>query len=159
MATALTREELQEQQRRLTVYQDRYDQALMPWGRRAPEPTLTESPGRYRRRVLSHAQLFLPENDQWRNVDCNDLGSDALPVAESQIIGALASAAQRPASIANSAAGRPDSIQPGIRVVEHHDVNGLKMRTFHGEHHFTKFMGRPGRRARIRTGFGAPGWW
>jgi len=61
MATALTREELQEQQRRLTVYQDRYDQALMPWGRRAPEPTLTESPGRYRRRVLSHAQLVPSE--------------------------------------------------------------------------------------------------
>ena len=64
MATALTREELQEQQRRLTVYQDRYDQVLMPWGRKAPEPALTETPGRYRRKVLSHAQLFLPENDQ-----------------------------------------------------------------------------------------------
>jgi hypothetical protein len=146
MAQALTSAELQEQQHRLTVYQDRYDQVLQPWGRKAPEPTLTESPGHYRRKVLSHAQLFLPDNDQWRKVDVNDLGSDALHVAEQQILDALKFAAQRPASVAMSAAGRPDSIQPGIRMVEHHDVNGLKMRTFHGEHHFTKFMGRPGRR-------------
>jgi hypothetical protein len=147
MASALTREELQEQQRRLTVYQDRYDQVLQPWGRKAPEPTLTESPGHYRRKVLAHAQLFLPENDQWRGVDVNDLGSDALPVAEQQILGALRSAAQQPASIANSAAGRPDSIHPGIRMVEHHDSNGLKMRTFHGES-FVKYFGRPCRRVK-----------
>src|SRR6516165_12556141 len=110
MATALTREELQEQQRRLTVYQDRYDQVLQPWGRKAPEPTLTESPGHYRRKVLSHAQLFLPENDQWRGVDVNDLGSDALVVAEQQSLGALRAAQRTPASVASSAAGRPDSI-------------------------------------------------
>jgi hypothetical protein len=145
MATAMTSEQLQEQQRRLTVYQDRYDQVLQPWGRKAPEPTLTESPGHYRRKVLSHAQLFLPENDQWRGVDVNDIGSDALPVVEQQILNALRSAQQRPASIANSAAGRPDSIQPGIRVVEHHDGNGLTMRTFHGEW-FGKMFTRPGRR-------------
>jgi hypothetical protein len=80
-------------------------------------------------------------------------------VAEQQILGALRNAHQNPRSVASSAAGRPDSIQPGIRMVEHHDANGLKMRTFHGEHHFTKFMGRINRRAKIRTSFGAPGWW
>jgi hypothetical protein len=147
MAQAMTREELQEQQRRLTVYQDRYDQALLPWGRKAPEPVLTESPGRYRRRVLSHTQLYLPENDQWRNVDVGDLGSDALAVAESQILGALKSAAQHPASVAMSAAGRPDSLQPGIRMVEHHDANGLKQRTFHGES-FVRYFTRPCRRVK-----------
>src|SRR6516164_7005853 len=110
MATPMTKEELQEQQRRLTVYQDRYDSVLQPWGRKAPEPTLTESPGHYRRKVLSHAQLLLPENDQWRAVDVNDLNSDALVVAERQILGALQAAQRTPALIANSAAGRPDTI-------------------------------------------------
>jgi hypothetical protein len=147
MATPMTKEELQEQQRRLTVYQDRYDSVLQPWGRKAPEPTLTESPGHYRRKVLSHAQLLLPENDQWRAVDVNDLNSDALVVAEKQILSALRSAQQHPASVASSAAGRPDSIQPGIRVVEHHDGNGLKMRTFHGEW-FGKMFSRPCRRVK-----------
>jgi hypothetical protein len=150
MATAMTREELQEQQRRLTVYQDRYDQVLLPWGRKAPEPVLTETPGHYRRKALTHSQLFLPENDQWRNVDVNDLNTDALVVAEQQILNALTSAAQHPASIANSAAGRPDSIQPGLRVVEHHDVNGLKMRTFHGES-FVRYFTRPCRRVKWGT--------
>jgi hypothetical protein len=108
MAQAMTREELQEQQRRLTVYQDRYDQVLMPWGRKAPEPVLTESPGRYRRRVLSHAQLFLPENDQWRNVPSFDeMDSHTLGVVEGQILSALRAAANNPASVANSAAGSP----------------------------------------------------
>jgi hypothetical protein len=145
MAQALTTEELQEQQRRLTVYQDRYDQVLQPWGRKAPEPTLTESPGHYRRKVLSHAQLFLPENDQWRAVDVNDLASDALVVAERQILGALQAAQRTPALIANSAAGRPDTITPGIRMVEHHDANGLKMTTFHGDW-FGRAFTRPARR-------------
>jgi hypothetical protein len=145
MATVMTSAELQEQQQRLTVYQDRYDQVLQPWGRRAPEPTLTETPGHYRRKVLSHAQLFLPENDQWRKVDVADLNSDALGVAENQILNALRSAQQRPASVAMTAAGRPDSIQPGLRVVEVHDDNGLKMRTFHGEW-FGKMFTRPCRR-------------
>jgi hypothetical protein len=145
MATAMTSAELQEQQRRLTVYQDRYDQVLSAWGRSAPAPTLTETPGHYRRKVLSHAQLFLPENDQWRGVDVNDLAADALHVAEQEILGHLRSAAQQPASVANSAAGRPDSITPGLRVVEHHDSNGLKMRTFHGEW-FGRAFTRPARR-------------
>jgi hypothetical protein len=147
MAQTLTREELQEQQRRLTVYQDRYDQVLQPWGRKAPEPILTESPGRYRRRVLSHAQLYLPEGDQWRNVDVNDLGSDALVVAERQILDAMRAAQQHPASVASSAAGRPDSIDPNIRVVEHHDANGLKQRTFHGQS-FVRYFTRPSRRVK-----------
>jgi hypothetical protein len=145
MATAMTSEELQEQQRRLTVYQDRYDQVLQPWGRKAPEPTLTESPGHYRRKVLSHAQLFLPENDQWRGVDINDLGGDALVVAEKLILDALRAAQRTPALIANSAAGRPDSVMQGLRVVEHHDANGLTMRTFHGDW-FGKMFTRPCRR-------------
>src|SRR5215469_10270487 len=145
MAQALTSDELQEQQRRLTVYQDRYDQVLQPWGRKAPEPTLTESPGHYRRKVLSHAQLFLPEDDQWRKVDVNDLGSDALPVAEQQILAALRAAQQHPASVASSAAGRPDTVMQGLRMVEHHDSNGLNMRTFHGDW-FGRMFCRPSRR-------------
>jgi hypothetical protein len=147
MATTLTHEELKEQQRRLTVYQDRYDQVLQPWGRKAPEPTLTESPGHYRRKVLSHAQLFLPENDQWRAVDCNDLGADALVVAEKQILTALQAAQRTPALVANSAAGRPDSIDPNIRVVESHDQNGLLMKTYHGQW-FGKMFTRPCRRVK-----------
>jgi hypothetical protein len=144
MAQTLTREELLEQQRRLTAFQDRYDQALLPWGRQAPAPVLTESPGRYRRRVLANAQLFLPADAQWRGVDVNDLGSDALAVAEQQILDALKAAQQTPALVASSAAGRPDTIDPNIRMVEHHDANGLKQRTFHGQS-FVRFFTRPGR--------------
>jgi hypothetical protein len=145
MAQAMTTEQLQEQQRRLTVYQARYDDVLQPWGRKAPEPVLTEGPGTYRRRVLSHAQLFLPEGDQWRGVDVNDIGSDALSVVEQQILGALRTAQRTPALVASSAAGRPDSVTPGLRVVEHHDANGLVQKTFHGEW-FGKMFCRPCRR-------------
>ena len=147
---AMTNEEIQEQQRRLTVYQDRYDQVLQPWGRRAPAPSLTQSPYNYRREVLAFAQTFLPENDQWRKVPAAEiarLDSSVIGAVESQILNALRAAANNPRSVAMSAAGRPDTITPGIRMVEHHDANGLKMRTFHGEW-FGKAFCRPSRRVK-----------
>jgi hypothetical protein len=147
---AMTNAEIQEQQRRLTVYQDRYDQVLEKWGRRAPAPVLTQSPYNYRREALTFAQTFLPETDQWRNLPAAEIArmdSDTIQVVERQILDALKSAANRPASIANSAAGRPDSMIPGIRYVETRDSNGQMVRTFHGEP-FTKFFGRPGRRVK-----------
>src|SRR5215472_13861438 len=121
MAQALTNAELQEQQRRLTVYQDRYDQVLMPWGRRAPVPVLTQTPGQYRREALVHAQTFLPDDDQWRKVPPADIArmdSSVIGAVESQILDALRTAANNPRSVAMSAAGRPDSIDPNIRMVE-----------------------------------------
>jgi hypothetical protein len=158
MATALTNAELQEQQRRLTVFQDRYDEVLQPWGRRAPVPVLTQTPGQYRREALIHAQTFLPENDQWRKVppvEFTRMDVDTLRVVEAQILDALRTAAQHPASVASSAAGRPDSIDPNLRVVESYDSNGLKMRTFHGANTkepnqdcFTRQFTRPCRRVK-----------
>ena len=145
---AMTNAEIQEQQRRLTVYQDRYDQVLQPWCRRAPAPVLTQSPYNYRREVLQFAQTFLPETDQWRKIPAADIAnmdSSVIGVVEDQILSALRSAARNPASVANSSAGRPDSITPGIRMVEHHDTNGLKMTTFHGES-FVRAFTRPCRR-------------
>jgi hypothetical protein len=151
MATTLTNAELQEQQRRLTVYQDRYDQVLQPWGRRAPVPVLTQTPYNYRREALIHAQSFLPEDDQWRKVPPSEISrmdSDTLVVVERQILDALRAAQNNPRSVALSAAGRPDSIDPNLRVVESYDSNGLKMRTFHGEQHFVRYFTRPCRRVK-----------
>jgi hypothetical protein len=147
---AMTNAEIQEQQRRLTVYQDRYDQVLEKWGRRAPAPVLTQSPYNYRREVLQFAQTFLPETDQWRKVPPSEIArmdSETIRVVEQQILNALKSAAHSPASVANSAAGRPDSMIPGLRYVETRDNNGMMVRTFHGES-FVKFFGRPCRRVK-----------
>jgi hypothetical protein len=146
----MTTSEMQEQQKRLTVYQDRYDQVLEKWGRRAPAPVLTQSPRSYRRDVLRFAQTFLPENDQWRGIpsaEIDRMDSTTIGVVESQILDALRTAAQHPASVAMSAAGRPDSLCPGIRYVETRDNNGQMVRTFHGES-FVKYFGRPGRKVK-----------
>jgi hypothetical protein len=150
MATAMTNAEIQEMQRRLTVYQSRYDEVLEKWGRRAPAPVLTQSPYNYRREALAFAQTFLPENDQWRKVPAAEiakLDSTVIGAVESQILDALRAAAHHPASVAMSAAGRPDSMIPGIRYVETRDSNGQMVRSFHGES-FVKAFSRPCRRVK-----------
>jgi hypothetical protein len=147
---AMTNAEIQEQQKRLTVLQARYDQILEKWGRRAPAPVLTQSPYNYRREVIQFAQTFLPENDQWRKVPADEIArmdSSVIGAVESQILDALRAAANNPRSVAMSAAGKPDNLNPGIRVVENHDANGLKQRTYHGEW-FGRAFARPSRRVK-----------
>jgi hypothetical protein len=135
-----TPEEARELQRRLTGYQQRYDEVLEPLKRSAPPPKLNQGANAYRREALGYIQLFLPRGHELRDLSLANCRADALGALEPQILALARETARRPALLADTPAGRVDSLNPNIRAVT---LNGIT--TFHGES-FVKAMGRPGRR-------------
>jgi hypothetical protein len=72
------------------------------------------------------------------------LRSDAINVAQSEILDGLRATARDPRLIAQTPAARPDTMNPNIKAVK--VVHGGKEFTeFYGAH-FVKAMGRPGRK-------------
>jgi hypothetical protein len=107
-------------------------------GARAPAPILGQSVNTYRREALRQMKrTFLPQNHPLYQVQFRSLRADALPVSEQQLL---------PACVEE--ANNPQHVPPGeLRQIEERDEFGqLKMIRFVGQEHFTKFMGRPGRR-------------
>jgi hypothetical protein len=143
-----TPEEEAELQRRLTGYQARYDEVLAPVRRAAPPPRLGEGANAYRRRRLGFVQMFLPSDDPLHDLSLAKCDAATIGVLEKQILHAAREVARSPSKLANTPAGRPDSLDPNIRAVTMADGTT----TYHGTC-FVKAMGRPGRRV---TGFWPP---
>jgi hypothetical protein len=143
-----SREHLMQRQAVARNLQARCDDALQPWGIRAPAPVAGEPLDDYRRRLLIEAKRRLPESDQWRRSRVRDLPDDVLPHAEQQIYASC-----------RAAALRPDSAAPGeIRRVEERDSNGLLQVKWIGERSFIHDFATPGRRVRIRNPDYEPAW-
>jgi hypothetical protein len=131
-----SREHLMEVDARGREYQARADDALAPWGLRAPARQAGEPLIDYRRRLVRPVQKRLPTDDQWcgKSLDCVD---DAT----------FASIEEQIYATGKQAAYRPDSVPAGeMQSRERIDSNGQKIIEWIGRESFVKEMGRPGRR-------------
>jgi hypothetical protein len=133
-----------ELQRRLTVYQQKYDSALEPFKRSAPCPPRGVGANEYRRAGLGYIQQFLPADSKWRDISLDGMRSDALAVAEEQILADAERTARHPKLMADTPTARPDATNPNIKMVTV-VKGGVETREFYGES-FVREMGRPGRR-------------
>jgi hypothetical protein len=131
--------------RRVTVYQSIYDAALEPFGRRAPAPTLGVGANEFRRESLTQLKQFLPPDNPWRKASLAGLKSDAINVAQSEILDGLRVTARDPRLMATTPAARPDPMDGNIRMLKR-TLGGKEVTEFHGDVSFVKAMGRPGRR-------------
>ena len=133
----LTRDDLLRMQSAARVYQARADDAFVPWGFRAPQPTLGQDPEDYRRDLAVMAKKQLPYNHEFRRMKVWRMPRDIFETFEPQIYDAC-----------RDAASRPDSVPPGeMRKIEvTNPQNGHKEIHFIGNESFVKDMGRPGRR-------------
>jgi hypothetical protein len=110
------------------IHQARYDEALQPWGMRAPERILGEPIDDYRRRLAIKAKRLLPEDHELRQVQFKALDNDVLDNFEPQLL-----------KDCMSAAYRADSVPLGtMRRVEKVDQNGLKTVEWIGQRSFVE---------------------
>ena len=131
----MTREQLAEVQASARMFQERYDNALSPWDRRAPAPTLGQTVDDYRRETLVKMKKLLPENHKLR-IPVRRLDDDTLNILDPQICRAV-----------RDEAYNPNTVPPGeLRRVVEKDGNGATMVRFVGPQCFVREMGRPGRR-------------
>jgi hypothetical protein len=141
----MTREQILQEQASARVIQERYDNALQPWGARADPKPFSQDVEEYQRNLAVRVKKLLPEGHPHRKVKIWGLASDAFAVLEPQILNAVADSAWRPDAVPKGTTERRVSI----------DANGLKMVNYIGQESFVKEMGRPGRRvASFRTDHG-----
>jgi hypothetical protein len=142
-------------------YQAYYDSYLRNVGGRAPEPTLGQTVNDYRRETCRmFKRTFLPQNHELYQVNYRGLQADALPVYEKQLLEASVQHATNPQTLGvlpgeykpvkthNPYTGAVDA----IKFIGHWDP------ATRSEDSFVKYMGRPGRLARIRNPTTDPGW-
>jgi hypothetical protein len=145
---ASSRDNLLELQAHARSLQERADNALAPWGLRAPALVAGQSLDTYRRDLDVLMKKQLRDGHPLRKVQYRALDSDALGTFEAQLIPAVRSEAFRPDSVAK------DTIREVVDV----DQNGLKVHRFIGLRSFIHDFARPGRKARIRNPDTDPGW-
>ena len=133
-----------ELQRRLTVFQARYDAVLEPFGRRAPAPRMGQGANSYQREGLGYIQQFVHSDSPWKGVSLDGMKADALVVANEEILADAMVTASDPRLMATTPPARPDPMDPNIKAVK--VVRGGKEFTeFYGEH-FVRGMSQKGRR-------------
>jgi hypothetical protein len=131
-------------------FQEYYDGKLRDIGMRAPTPVLGQNVTDYRRETDRQIKrAFLPPIHPLYKVQYRALDNAALDAFEPQLLKAAADEAYNPATV-----------DPGqLRQINKRDEYGvLKEVQFIGPESFVKQMGRPGRRAVIRTPDTHPGW-
>lgn len=126
--------DLQAEKRKL---QARADDALQPWGERAPMPRADESIHGYRHRLANTVQKRLPEGDEMRRLDFDHMPPDVYNAFEQQLYPKVAAAADRSDSVA------ADELREVTRIDPR---NGHKVNLFFGRESFVKQFTRPGRR-------------
>jgi hypothetical protein len=134
-----------ELQRRLTVFQSRYDQVLEAFGRRAPAPKMGQGANSYQREGLGYIQQFVHPQSPWRNVSLDGLMADALVVVSKEIINDAMACARDPRLIAQTPAAKSDPMDSSIKMIER-TLAGKKVTEFHGDTSFVVAMSRPGRK-------------
>jgi hypothetical protein len=122
-------------------WQEHYQKEVENIGLNIPPPTLGQRTNDYRREMMRlMKRTFLPQTHELSQVNMRGLPDEALPGIEQVLIPAI-----------NVEAFNPMTVPRGeFREIVQTDANGLKTRCFIGQDHFTKFMGRPGRRATFR---------
>ena len=98
----MNRDQLLQMQRSGRVYQERADNALMPWDQRAPSPVLGEDIAKYRRDLCVKLKKLLPEGHEFRKVQYRALNDSALDALEPQLLRAV-----------HAEAHNPDTVPPG----------------------------------------------
>jgi hypothetical protein len=137
MATmSLSHDQAMRMQASARVYQQRYDDALQSWNLRAPAPVLGEPISEYRAKLAILAKKQLPEDHEMRKVQYRRLDTAIFDNFEPQLLTAVSRAAYDPSSVPLGQ----------FRIVPEVDSNGMRMNRFIGQEHFTKQMGRQGRR-------------
>ena len=118
-------------------WQEHYQKEVEDIGLNIPSPTLGQTTNDYRREMMRLLkQTFIPTNHDLYKVQMRSLPDDVLAGFEQMLLPACKTEAFNPMTVPNGE----------IREVVKVDANGLKVRNFIGQDHFTKFMGRPGRR-------------
>ena len=125
-----SREHMLDRQSVMRQYQARADDALQPWGERAPAPVADESVDEYRVRLVKIVQKRLPEGDEYREMPMRRTqrqSPEAFTNFENEIY-----------PRARAAAERLDSVAHGEeRAITHVDpINGNKSVTFLRRDHF-----------------------
>jgi hypothetical protein len=138
-----TAEQEREIAERLTLFQSRYDESLAPFQRHAPAPVEGESVNSYRRRALGYLQSYTSPDNPWRGKSLAGLMSDALNVADAQVVNDVLEVSRRPKLMATTPAARIDSLDPNIKAIECND-GGTQSTRYYGQS-FVVGMGRPGR--------------
>ena len=146
-----SREHMLDRQSVMRQYQARADDALQPWGERAPAPVADESVDEYRVRLVKIVQKRLPEGDEYRDMPMRRTqrqSPDAFKNFEDAIYPRARAAAERLESVAHGEE----------RAITHIDpINGHKSVTFLRRDHFVTDFKAPIRRVR---GFLTPhGYW
>jgi hypothetical protein len=118
-------------------WQEHYQAQVEDLGCNIPPPTLGQSTNDYRREMMRLLkQTFIPRNHDLYKVQMRALPDDVLSGFEQMLLPAVKVEAYNPATV-----------PPGeIREIVKTDANGLKVRHFIGQEHFTRQMMRPGRR-------------
>jgi len=113
--------------------QARADTVFNGFGQRAPRPLEGEELLSYRKRLARQLKMHSPK---WKSAKFRGLDEEIFTPIEEQIY-----------ADAVAAAANPIDLTPGeLREVKRVDGMGRTTIEFYGKEHFTKAMGRPGRR-------------
>src|SRR5262249_29991565 len=111
-------------------------------GLQIPGPTMGQSSNDYlRERMRQLKRTFLPPNHNLSRVNMRGLPADVLTGTLNMLIPAVKTEAFNPLTVPKGE----------MREIVKTDANGLKVRHFIGQDHFTKFMMRPGRRMALHN--------
>jgi hypothetical protein len=120
-------------------WQEHFDEALAPIGMRAPPPTLGMDVDTYRKEFYRLCKKgYLPPSHELARVNYRGLAPDALDTLGPQLLQACVDEYRN-----------PEHLQPGeLRAIEVRDpqTGRVQHRDWIGREHFTKAMGRAGRR-------------
>ena len=118
-------------------WQEHYQKEVEDIGLSIPPPSLGQKTNDYRKEMMRLLKkTFIPPTHDLYKVQMRALPADVLSGFEDMLLPACKVEAFNPLTVPKGE----------IREVVKTDVNGLKVRHFIGQDHFTKFMGRPGRR-------------
>jgi hypothetical protein len=132
----MTRDELLRVQDAARIYQERADNALMPWDVRAPAPVLGEDIATYRRNLAIKLKRLLPPTHKLHKVQYRRMDDAVLTNFEPMLYQAVHDIAYDPKSVPE---GR-------MRKVIEVDQGGTKITKWIGQEHFVREFTRPGRR-------------
>lgn len=141
----LNHDQQMQEQAACRILQERYDMALQPWDRRAPEPVLGQSYDSYRRKTLIKMKQLLPDDHKLRKVQVNQMDPSVLSVFEPQIMSACREEAYNPATVPSE----PDENgRVQFRRVTELDQNGMKIVKYIGPRSFIEDFKAPTRRVK-----------
>jgi hypothetical protein len=132
----MSREQLLRMQDSARIYQERADNALIPWDVRAPAPVLGEDIAKYRRDLAVKLKRLLPATHQLAKVQYRRMDDAILSNFEPMLYKAVHDMAHDPSSVP---AGE-------MRKVIEVDQGGTKITKWIGQEHFVREFTRPGRR-------------